>query len=58
MKRAKDRNTSAVMLHFTRLVRASMKSGNVSCEKISALRASKKRFTIPTVSISTENGES
>jgi hypothetical protein len=50
MKRARDRKTSAVMVHFTRLVRASIKDGNTSCVKVSALRASKNRFTIPTSS--------
>ena len=30
MKRARDRKTSAVMVHLTRLVRASIKDGNTS----------------------------
>jgi hypothetical protein len=48
MKRARERKTSAVILHFTKVVRASMKDGKASREKVSALRASKNRFTIPT----------
>ena len=47
MKRARERKTSVVILHFTKVVRASMKHGKTSKENVSALRASKNRFTIP-----------
>jgi len=47
IKSARDRNTSAVMLHFTKLVNASIKDGNISAEKVSALRASRNRLTMP-----------
>jgi hypothetical protein len=47
MKRERDRRTSAVKLHFTKLVNASMKAGNTSREKVSALRASKNLRTMP-----------
>ena len=47
MKSARDRKTSAVIVHFTRLVRASMKHGKTSCENVSDFKASKNLFTIP-----------
>lgn len=47
IKSAKDRKTSADMLHFTRLVNASMNAGKISLEKDSAFKASRKRLTIP-----------
>ena len=47
IKRARERKTSAVILHFTKVVRASRKDENTSRENDSALRASRNRLTIP-----------
>lgn len=46
-KRERERKTSAVMLHLTKLMNASMKAGNVSRENVSALSAFKNFRTIP-----------
>ena len=49
---ARDRRTSGVKLHFTKLESASMKHGNTSWEKISAFKASRNLLTMPYISVS------
>jgi hypothetical protein len=48
INRARDRNTSADKLHLTNVSKAFMKFGNTSTRKLSAFRASRNRFMIPT----------
>jgi hypothetical protein len=47
MKRESDLKTSAVILLFTKVVKASIKEGKTSRGKVSAFRASKNLLTIP-----------
>jgi hypothetical protein len=48
INRASNRNTSADKLHLTNVPKAFMKLGNTSARKLSAFRASRNRFMIPT----------